>query len=104
NQQAAIGPATALHDQGPEIWRRGAITQTFRIVHQRPAMQCEVNTRLGILNHRAILDETAYFETADPFGFGNIIKRAFANDRVGTDPEGCPVMAHALVENVLDVC
>src|SRR5579883_3677815 len=67
-------------------------------------MQREVNTGLGIFNNRAILNETAHLKTADPFGLGNIIKRALTNDRIGADPECCTVMAHALVENVLDVC
>src|SRR5579883_144858 len=67
-------------------------------------MKCEINARLGIFNHRAVLDETTHLETADPFGLGNIIKCSFTNDRIGANPECCTIMAHSLVENVLDVC
>src|SRR5689334_19820807 len=67
-------------------------------------MKGEVNTRLGIFNNGTVLNKTAHLETADPFSLGNIVKRSLTNDRIGANPECRAIVAHALVENVLNVC
>ena len=64
DQQAAVGPAAALHHQGTEVGGSGAVAEALRVVGQLPAVRSEVDAGLGVLDDGAVLDVGADLEAA----------------------------------------
>ena len=66
-------------------------------------MRAEVDARLGVLDHRAVLDVGADLEPAHGLHLDDVLDGLFADDGVGPHPESRAVVRHALVQDVLDV-
>jgi hypothetical protein len=103
DDQAAVRPARALHDQRAKVGRRRAVREALRVVVEAPSLVDQVDRRLGVLDHGAVLDVAAHLSAVLVDDDGDVVERGVAQERIGADPERCVVLREALVDQVLDV-
>ena len=103
DDQAAVGPPPTLDAQRPEIRRGGRIAQSLRVVQQPPAVDGQVDAGFGVLDDGPVHHVPADLEATLVFDLHDVVQRALADDGVGADPEGGPVVAHPLMDDVLQV-
>ncbi len=66
-------------------------------------MGAEVDARFGVFDDRSVLDVGGDLEATDRLEFGDVLDRALADHRVRPDPERRTVVAHTLMQDVLEV-
>ena len=103
DQQAAVGPAAPLDAQRAEVRRRRAVAHPLGGVEQPPAVRAHVDGGLGVLDDRPVPDVVPDLPVADVRRLGDLVERAFADHRVGADPERGVVVGQPLVDDVLQV-
>ncbi len=103
DQQAAVRPAAPLDQQGAAVRRRSAVREALLVVVETPVLRHEIDSRLRILDHRAVLDEARHVEAALRDHLNDVVERSFAQHGIGTDPVRCVATREALMDEVLNI-
>ena len=103
DQQTAVGPPTALHDERSEVGRGRAVAQPLGVVDQGPAVVGKVDARFGVLDDGTVLHVAAHLVAVDRLDLHDVFERPPPDDGVGAHPERRVVRRHPLVQDVLDV-